>query len=165
MTGFHFNDEQREQAQILAQVDLGELSCTGQPPVERTYLWPVSSIAITSCFGARSDPVHGGLNQHNGIDIAASHGAPVRAAHAGTVLLAQSAGIYGNLVILVSEDGQLHTWYAHLSRFAVTSGTRVTQGDILGYVGNTGRSTGNHLHFEMRLNAGTQPVDPMAYYR
>jgi murein DD-endopeptidase MepM/ murein hydrolase activator NlpD len=109
---------------------------------------------VTSPFGPR-----GGRN-HDGIDIAAPTGTPVRAAACGTVSLAGQQSGYGNIVC-ITHTSQFSTCYAHLSRFGVTSGTQVQQGQVIGYVGCTGSCTGPHLHFETRVNGTAQ--DPRTY--
>jgi Meckel syndrome type 1 protein len=109
---------------------------------------------VTSNFGPR-----GGRN-HDGIDIAAPTGTPVRAAACGTVSLAGQQSGYGNIVC-ITHTSQFSTCYAHLSRFGVTSGASVQQGQVIGYVGCTGSCTGPHLHFETRVNGQAQ--DPRTY--
>jgi Meckel syndrome type 1 protein len=109
---------------------------------------------VTSEFGPR-----GGRN-HDGIDIAAPTGTPVRAAACGTVSLAGQQSGYGNIVC-ITHTSQFSTCYAHLSRFGVTSGARVQQGQVIGYVGCTGSCTGPHLHFETRVSGQAQ--DPRTY--
>lgn len=97
---------------------------------------------------------------HPGIDIGAAMGTPIRAAAAGTVIVAAYSGGYGNLVVIDHGNG-LATAYAHQSQIAVSVGQQVAQGQLIGYVGSTGFSTGPHLHFEVRVNGS--PVDPMGY--
>jgi murein DD-endopeptidase MepM/ murein hydrolase activator NlpD len=97
---------------------------------------------------------------HQGIDISASSGTPIRAAKSGVVITAGTMGGYGNVVI-VSHGGGFSTLYAHQSRLGSTQGQDVAQGQIIGYVGSTGHSTGPHLHFETRVNGTAQ--DPMRY--
>lgn len=115
---------------------------------------------LTSRFGPRLHPIFHTVRMHTGIDIGAGYGAPVRAAAAGTVVVAGPASGYGNAVV-VDHGGGLATLYGHLSRISVRVGAHVGAGQQLGAVGNTGNSTGPHLHFEVRVN-GT-PVDPLAY--
>lgn len=115
-------------------------------------IWPING-TITSGFGPRWG------RMHEGLDIAAPGGLPIRAALAGEIVLAAPTGGYGNYTC-ISHGGGLSTCYAHQSGFARTSGS-VAQGTVTGYVGTTGSSTGNHLHFEVRIN-GTA-TDPMAY--
>jgi len=124
-------------------------------------LWPVVG-PITSSFGEREDPFNGEGAFHAGVDISASFGTPVRAAADATV---ESAGLgtgYGREVILDHGNG-IETLYAHLSGFAVTTGQEVRQGQVIGYVGMSGRSTGPHLHYEVRIH--NTPVNPHRYLR
>src|SRR5688572_9629165 len=113
-------------------------------------IWPAHGW-LTGTFGGRSDPFTGEPGYHQGIDIATDKGQPVYATADGTVKSAERAGAYGNLIVLAHDFG-LSTRYGHLSRFSVTAGQRVTRGDIIGYVGSTGRSTGAHLHYEILAN-------------
>jgi len=118
-----------------------------------TISTPVNG-TVTSNFGPRS-----GRN-HDGIDIAAPTGTAVRAAACGTVSLAGQQSGYGNMVC-ITHTSQFSTCYAHLSRFGVSNGARVEQGQVIGYVGCTGNCTGPHLHFETRVNGQAQ--DPRTY--
>jgi murein DD-endopeptidase MepM/ murein hydrolase activator NlpD len=122
-------------------------------------LWPVRGL-VTSPFGARTSPYGEGLEMHPGIDIAAPDGRPVTAAGSGKVIFAGSDPGYGGLVI-VDHGGQLDTLYAHLSELYVGEGQRVRGGQAIGAVGATGRATGAHLHYEVRVNGA--PVDPRHY--
>ena len=97
---------------------------------------------------------------HTGIDLAAGYGTPIRAADSGTVIYATWMGGYGN-VIIVDHGRGISTLYAHQSSLAAGNGQRVGRGQVIGYVGSTGFSTGAHLHFEVRVNGN--PVDPMGY--
>ena len=108
----------------------------------------------------RQDPITGESDYHEGLDISADRGTPVYATADGFVRLAGREGGYGNLVVLEHEYG-LETRYGHLSRFLVREGASVKRGDIIGLVGSTGRSTGPHLHYEVRV-AG-EAVDPRPY--
>ncbi len=113
---------------------------------------------ISSSFGLREDPIDGLHRHHDGLDIAAPAGTPVRAAGGGVVVRAtDDAGGYGRMVVVDHGDG-LTTRYAHLSDMTVREGDRLEPGAVLGRVGSTGRSTGPHLHFEVRR--GDHPVDP-----
>ncbi len=114
----------------------------------------------TSAYGPRRDPVHGRRSFHQGIDISAAPGSPVRASAAGIVTTAGWSGGLGKAVYLSHGYG-LSTRYGHLSDVAVTEGSRVKRGDVIGYVGNTGRSTGYHLHYEVRENG--RPTNPMGH--
>ncbi len=117
------------------------------------WLWPVSG-RITSYFGPRWGSFH------TGIDISAPTGTQIAASRGGRVVFAGWRGSYGNLVIVDHRDGKT-TWYAHLSRFAVGTGAWVERGQTLGFVGSTGRSTGPHLHLEVRVN--DQPRNPLDF--
>ena len=116
---------------------------------------------LTSGFGIRVSPITGSERMHGGIDIGASAGSPVIAAGSGEVLEASYMGGYG-YAVLIYHGGGLATLYAHLSGFAVGAGQKVKQGQIIGYVGSTGYTTGPHLHFEVRVN-GAQ-VNPYKYF-
>jgi murein DD-endopeptidase MepM/ murein hydrolase activator NlpD len=120
------------------------------------FSWPVIG-TITSPFGWRTNPNGGGPEFHQGLDIAAPTGTTVTAAAAGTVLMAQWYGGYGNY-ILIDHGGGYSTGYGHLSAFYVSVGQVVQRGQAIGAVGMTGDATGPHLHFEVRI-AG-KPVDP-----
>jgi murein DD-endopeptidase MepM/ murein hydrolase activator NlpD len=113
-------------------------------------IWPVIGW-LSSAYGGRQDPFTGDSDYHTGIDIAAGHGRPVRATADGVVITARPMGNYGKLVVLDHHFG-ISTRYGHLSRFAVHEGEQISKGDIIGYVGSTGRSTSPHLHYELLLN-------------
>jgi murein DD-endopeptidase MepM/ murein hydrolase activator NlpD len=113
-------------------------------------IWPVAGW-LSSGYGNRKDPFRGGADFHPGLDISANHGRPILATADGTVLSAAHGGNYGNLVIIDHGFG-ITTRYGHLSRFGVTSGQRIRRGDVIGYVGSTGRSTSPHLHYEILVN-------------
>lgn len=127
-----------------------------------TYIWPCpSSTYVTSAFGMRDHPLFGDERPHSGIDIAGSAGSEVLAADSGTVAVATYSSSYGNYVTIYHSNGD-YTLYAHMSSLAVSAGQSVTQGDVIGYVGSTGWTTGPHLHFEIRVNGST--VDPLSYF-
>jgi murein DD-endopeptidase MepM/ murein hydrolase activator NlpD len=113
-------------------------------------IWPVPGW-LSSAYGNRRDPFSGDASFHPGLDISAGHGQPVVATADGTVTTAANSGNYGNLVVIDHGFG-LGTRYGHLSRFAVMQGQRVSRGDVIGYVGSTGRSTSSHLHYEVWVN-------------
>ncbi len=121
-----------------------------------SFSWPVTG-TITSPFGWRSNPFGGAPEFHQGLDIAAPSGTTVTAAAAGTVIMSQWYGGYGNY-ILIDHGGSYSTGYGHLSAMYVSAGQSVQRGQAIGAVGSTGQSTGPHLHFEVRI-AG-KPVDP-----
>lgn len=112
---------------------------------------PISSARLTSSFGLRRHPISGGLRQHAGIDLAAPAGTPVFSTVSGVVGKAGWAGGYGLLITVVDANG-VQTRYGHLSGLAVAQGQFVSAGDVVGYVGSTGNSTGPHLHYEVRVN-------------
>jgi murein DD-endopeptidase MepM/ murein hydrolase activator NlpD len=131
-------------------------------PVNVAYapsIWPVQGV-VTSSFGSRLDPFNGEGAFHTGIDIATDSGEAVRAPADGTVVKAGMGTGYGREVLLDHGHG-METLYAHLSGFAVVAGQDVRRGDILGYVGSSGRSTGPHLHYEVRIH--DVPVNPAKY--
>jgi murein DD-endopeptidase MepM/ murein hydrolase activator NlpD len=121
-------------------------------------IWPVTGW-LTSAFGKRTDPFTRKNAFHNGIDIAASSGNPIRATADGFVSHVKREKIGGNVVI-ISHGGGYTTVYCHLSKFKVKPGQKVKRGDVIGLIGQTGKSLGPHLHYEVRVN-GT-PVNP--YY-
>jgi murein DD-endopeptidase MepM/ murein hydrolase activator NlpD len=113
-------------------------------------IWPALGW-VTGWFGNRSDPFTGEAGFHQGIDISLDKGQPVYATADGVVEAASYTGDYGNLIILRHDFG-LTTRYGHLSRYAVKLGQEVTRGQVIGYVGATGRATGAHLHYEILAN-------------
>lgn len=119
---------------------------------------PGSALLLTSGFGARADPFTHAPSFHGGVDLKGAEGAPIYAARGGTVIGAGARGGYGQAVEIAHDDGT-RALYAHASALEVKAGQRVEAGALLGAVGQTGRATGPHLHFEVR--AGGQPVDPL----
>lgn len=115
---------------------------------------------LTSSYGYRSDPVTGQRALHRAIDISTSPGQPVKATAEGVVLRARRNGRLGNSVDLSHGHGVV-TRYGHLASYDVEPGQRVRRGEVIGFVGNTGRTTGFHLHYEVRVEG--QPVNPLAY--
>ena len=124
-------------------------------------LWPVEG-QVTGSFGERIDPFNGEGAFHSGVDIGSSYGHPIVAPADGIVILTDTMGGYGK-TIMIDHGNSISTRYGHLSGFAVTSGQRVQRGDVIGYVGESGRSTGPHLHYEVRIN--DTPVNPYKYLR
>lgn len=118
---------------------------------------PLASARMTSSFGARVHPVLGNFRQHRGIDFAAQTGSPVMATADGIVGVADWNGGYG-LFVALDHGNRVQTRYGHLSRLNVTAGQKVRKGDVIAYVGSTGRSTGPHLHYEVRVNG--QAINP-----
>ncbi len=123
------------------------------------FAWPTSG-RLTSTFGGRASPGGIGSTNHKGIDIAKSRGAAIKAADGGTVSFAGWMGGYGYLVIINHNNGY-QTYYGHNSKLSVTPGTKVYKGQKIAEMGSTGNSTGNHCHFEIRLNGN--PVNPLKY--
>jgi murein DD-endopeptidase MepM/ murein hydrolase activator NlpD len=124
-------------------------------------MWPIEG-PVTSSFGEREDPFNGEGAFHAGVDISAAFGAPVRATADGDVSDAQMGSGYGREVVL-KHGHDVTTLYGHLSAIAVLPGQHVTQGQVIGYVGQTGRATGPHLHYEVRVH--NVPVNPHKYLR
>ena len=120
-------------------------------------IWPTHG-GLTSFFGDRSDPLTGEPAYHSGIDISAGKGQPVYATADGVVQSAGYTGDYGNLIVLKHAFG-LSTRYGHLSAYHVKAGDAVKRGDVIGYIGSTGRSTGSHLHYEILANG--QLMNPL----
>ena len=137
-------------------------------PSESGYLWPLAGSinTVNSLFGSREDPVTHMPGNHSGIDIPAAKNTPIYASKSGVVVtsILGSGGYwsYGNYVLISHSDGT-STLYAHMEKRNVSKGQVVKQGDVIGYVGTTGRSTGNHLHFEVRVNGSR--VDPLNYFK
>ena len=148
----HLAELEKEQAQVQAQL-AGNVPAGPIRQGSGNFIWPING-AFTSPFGMRWGRLHAG------IDIAAPEGTPIRAAASGSVVLLGWTGGYGNYTC-VAHGGSLSTCYAHQSRYGTSMGANVSQGQVIGYVGNTGNSTGAHLHFEVRINGS--PVDPMGY--
>ncbi|WP_058300394.1 murein hydrolase activator EnvC family protein [Gorillibacterium timonense] len=126
-------------------------------------LWPVpSSDTISSTFGYRVDPIAGVRKLHKGVDIAAPRGTKILAADDGVVLIASWVRGYGNCIVIDHGDG-VWTWYGHIMEggIYVSEGDTVKRGQVIAGVGSTGDSTGNHLHFEVRINEN--PVNPLPY--
>jgi murein DD-endopeptidase MepM/ murein hydrolase activator NlpD len=142
-----------EQARVQAALQ----ASPAPGPIKRgsgQLIWPVSG-PVTGAFG-EARPGH----MHSGIDIAVPEGTPIRAADSGRVALMGWVGGYGNYTC-VQHTASLSTCYGHQSRFATSNGASVSQGQVIGYSGNTGNSTGPHLHFEVRINGS--PVNPLGY--
>jgi murein DD-endopeptidase MepM/ murein hydrolase activator NlpD len=140
----------------------GEPSDEADPKVRPPGAGPATlsgkvSGAVTSGFGLRSDPIDGASKYHTGVDLRAAEGSPIRVAADGVVREAGQRGGYGNAVVIDHGAG-LSTLYAHASELLVRPGEKVSQGQPIALVGQTGRATGPHLHFEVRMN--DRPVDP-----
>jgi len=156
-------ERERQEAEVAAgraaAIDR-ERATTIDPELVTTgngWAWPTAG-RVGSVFGPRLHPILGYYRPHNGLDIGGAHGAGIYAADSGTVILAGVNGGYGNTIVIDHGAG-MSSLYAHQSRFHVSKGSKVEKGDLIGYVGTTGLSTGPHLHFEARLNGA--PIDPM----
>ncbi len=144
-----------KQAELEAQLSSSNTSITS----ESGYMWPLSNrYTLSSLFGNRTDPITGQPGNHKGIDIPAPAGTSIFASKSGIVITSGYDSSYGNYVV-ISHGNNDSTLYAHMSKRAVSVGASVSQGQVVGYVGTTGRSTGNHLHFEVRVNGNR--VDPV----
>ncbi len=147
----------RELEELIRRSQSGQQLGTG------IYTWPTPGYgSITSAYGMRYHPILKTNKLHTGVDVGAPMGAKIVAADSGKVIYAGWQGGYGQTIIIDHGAG-MSTLYAHQSRFAVSSGKSVSKGDVIGYVGSTGWSTGPHLHFEVRINGN--PTNPMSYLR
>lgn len=137
-----FEEEQRRR----------QAASSSQIVSESGFLWPLTGyLTLTSKYGWRTSPITGRSEFHLGTDIPAPRGTAIKAAKSGLVTTSTSHYSYGNYVVVTHSDGT-QTLYAHMSKRAVAKGAVVTQGQVIGYVGSTGDSTGNHLHFEIWQN-------------
>lgn len=154
--------KEKELANAQYEEKLAKLALQGQnPPSNATWITPVSGYTITSAFGMRIHPVYKYALMHNGIDMACPQGTPIYATRAGKVTTASyQAGGAGYYVSINHGDG-FSSIYMHMTNYVVSSGQSVAAGQLIGYVGSTGVSTGPHLHFGVSY-AGTY-VNPMAY--
>ncbi len=149
----HVDSLQREQAAVLARLRGGSGVAGPIRQGSGQLIWPASG-SISSGFGMRWGRLHAG------IDMPLPEGTGLRAADSGTVAIAGWVGGYGNYTC-IQHGGSLSTCYGHQSSISVSVGQSVSQGQVIGYSGNTGNSTGPHLHFEVRINGS--PVDPLGY--
>jgi murein DD-endopeptidase MepM/ murein hydrolase activator NlpD len=148
---------------FLREADLSRLNRRGLSAltleIQAPTLWPTTG-RLTSFFGVRNDPFSGEGAFHSGIDIATFYGAPARAAANGVVTRAEYMSGYGNVVVVDHRNG-FETYYGHLARATAIPGQEVRQGQVIGLCGSTGRSTGVHLHYEVRR--GGVPINPYPY--
>ena len=135
-------------------------SLTPIPTVSIPSRMPVEGVRLTSNYGMREHPVLGGRRAHKGIDLAGPVGTPVYATADGVVSKAEWFSSYG-LYVSIEHGGELQTRYGHMSRLNVANGQQVRKGDIIGFIGSTGRSTGPHLHYEVRVSGVA--VNPLPY--
>lgn len=131
--------------------------------VSGDWMWPLPAqyVTLTSAFGYRIHPITHRPNSHTGIDVPAPKNTPIYAAKSGVVTISERGSSYGNYVVISHGDGT-STLYAHMNSRAASEGDVVKQGQVIGYVGTTGNSTGNHLHLEVRVNGERQ--NPESYY-
>lgn len=153
------SDESRANAVLsaLEEIDAYRIALRRTP-----FAMPVAGARLTSAFGYRRDPITGGRRLHAGQDWGGDRGTPIRATADGVVIFAGRQSGYGNMVVIQHDFG-FETRYAHMSSLAVSEGQRVSRGDRVGGMGSTGRSTGVHLHYEIRV--GDTPINPMTYIR
>ena len=147
-----FDAWQQWDTDTLATDALGKMAIPSRSPIDK--------LLLSSSFGMRRHPITKRFARHAGIDIPAPHGTPIYAAADGVVARAKQLGSYGNLVE-IEHGNAIQTRYGHMSALNVTSGQWVRKGDVVGFVGSTGRSTGNHLHYEVRISGVA--VDPMPF--
>jgi murein DD-endopeptidase MepM/ murein hydrolase activator NlpD len=156
-------EEQRladlEAAREALQAQIAQSASTGTATGK--LIWPMPGYSAGGGVGWRVHPVYGYKSCHTGVDISAPSGTQIIAARGGTVIWTKSGGPYGNNTLIDHGNG-LATFYAHQTSFAVSGGERVRKGEVIGYVGSTGYSTGPHLHFEVHING--VPHDPMGWF-
>ncbi len=182
MNTYSFNQNQKEQVELMlndenrilwAQLLGGFISGSGQIIISDADMIPLGrfnyplpeTYTLTSYFGYRPDPFTGETKYHGGIDIGAPERTPILAADSGTVVVANATdswgGGYGYYITVEHTDGY-KTLYAHCFGISVVSGQQVQKGEVIGYVGTTGNSTGNHLHFEVQKNG--ERIDPLSFF-
>ena len=150
------SDIQNKIAELERQEAANSITSTG------TYIWPLPGYSPGSAYGWRMHPIYHEMRFHAGEDIGAPTGTPILAADSGVAAVYPDNGNgYGNY-IMINHGGGRVTLYAHMSAFAISGGATVAQGQVIGYVGSTGNSTGPHLHFEVRVNGAT--TDPKQYF-
>ena len=150
-------EEEALDAQLQAMLAQIANQNSSQVTAEGEFMWPLPSGGYISCYFGDYDP---GGRPHYAMDIAIAAGTPIYASNDGTVVTATWHSSYGNYVVIDHGEGR-STLYAHCSGLAVSAGQSVSKGQVIGYVGSTGYSTGNHLHFEFRING--QKVNPANY--
>ncbi|PIR31952.1 MAG: peptidase M23, partial [Alphaproteobacteria bacterium CG11_big_fil_rev_8_21_14_0_20_44_7] len=124
------------------------------------FMSPIDGPRVTSGFGYRRDPYSSSMAMHSGVDLAGKLNSYVYATAPGKVIFAGRKGAYGNAIDIKNEMGFI-VRYAHLKKISVNKGHQIKRGDIIGVQGSTGRSTGDHLHYEVRIN--NKPVNPMKF--
>jgi Membrane proteins related to metalloendopeptidases len=149
-------------AALSAMLDLERVNLLRIAAARMPFGEPVTAPRYTSAFGPRRDPINGRRGFHEGLDIAGRSGTPIRAAADGVVSFSGWMRGYGR-VVKIRHDFGFETVYAHLRRARVSVGQTVARGARIGDMGNTGRSTGTHLHYEVRVEG--KPVDPMRFIK
>ncbi len=152
--------EQQNQQGQPSETQNGDTTPSTETPAGM-FIWPTTGYTVSSKWGYRIHPIFGTQKFHAGIDIAVGSGEPIYAAASGTIVTAVYSSSYGNYVMIDHGNGY-YTLYAHMTQYIVSNGQSVSQGDVIGYVGSTGWSTGPHLHFEVRVNGST--IDPESCY-
>ena len=154
--------KQKELSNAEYQEKLAKIALQGSnPPSDATWLTPVSGYTITSAFGMRVHPVYGYQLMHNGVDLACPQGTPIYATRAGTVTTASYQDGGAGYYVSINHGDGFGSIYMHMTHYVVSAGQSVSAGQLIGYVGSTGVSTGPHLHFGISY-AGTY-VNPLAY--
>ncbi|MEW4449499.1 M23 family metallopeptidase [Qipengyuania sp. JC766] len=154
-------DTKGADGQSVTATDVRQLAAMNMPAATPS-LMPIATATLTSGYGMRDHPVLRRRANHKGVDLAAATGTPIYATADGTVSRANYSGSYGN-VVYIEHAGEMQTRYAHMSRIATADGAQVKKGDLIGYVGSTGRSTGPHLHYEVRISG--RAVNPVPYMK
>jgi murein DD-endopeptidase MepM/ murein hydrolase activator NlpD len=160
--------EQQRIAALLARqaaAEAARLASGGKlgyvPTQTDGFVWPIEGARVGQGVGSRIHPVYGYRSCHTGVDMGVPSGTPIRATAAGIVVINATGGPYGNHT-LISHGNGIFSMYAHQSRFGAAEGKKVKKGEVIGYVGSTGYSTGPHLHFE--IHVGGVPYDPLGWF-
>ena len=154
------NDSNRNDSNDNSNDNSGNNNSGGVSSSGFMYPLPAGTSYVSCAYGYRIHPVNGNYSFHTGVDLAAAGGTPIYASRSGTVTTATYSDVYGYYVTINHGDG-FSTLYGHMTYYTVSSGQYVSQGQVIGYVGTTGWSTGNHLHFTIYYNGST--VNPMNY--
>ena len=150
-----------EENKFIGATDDGSITVFTENDLKSSYLWPLKEIKITSLYGFRKDPFEPNkIKFHHGIDLAGKTGENIYCSNYGRVIFAGKGGGYG-LMIIISHKNGIMTVYGHLSKISVKKGQYVGRNEIIGEVGSTGRSTGPHLHFEIRKN--NKSINPIVF--
>ena len=156
-----------EEDNLAEQIKNAVAQSSSATYVGGTFMWPLPAAnnVVTCRYGMRTHPITGVYKLHTGVDLRASSGTKIYAANSGTVMTATYSSAYGYYVV-IDHGGGVATLYAHMSKMAVSKGQKVSQGDIIGYVGSTGYSTGPHLHFEIIKNGQyTNPISEFPNFK